>query len=179
MVVVNPEDEETQNSQLPPDLLKELDLLDPALLKKLKRLVYYTSKVGLNREEACKLVDLDFSFFEKLVESNRAVSTVIEKKDLEYKKDLLYTLSQKARGGDDKLAQWLLERRYPGEFSTKRAGTLDGEQDLLFQAISFVQKNGDSSGLISEASGQAVVVSKNANGGVKTDWTQKLKDVLK
>lgn len=180
LVIVTPEEDKNENgsSALPPDVLKELDRLEPEMLKKLKRLVYYTSKVGLSREESCKLVDLDYAFFEKLVSTNRAVATVIEKKDLEYKKDLLYTLSQKARSGDDKLAQWLLERRFPDEFSTKRAGTSDREEDLLFQAISFVQKNGDSQGLINEASGQAMIIRKTPDGGIKTDWTKKLKDML-
>ena len=80
------------------------------------------------------------------MEKNPLVSRIIEMKELSYKRDLMSTLSAKARGGDDKLAQWLLERRYPEEFYvSKRSPQGGGDEDILFQAIEFVQKNGDSS----------------------------------
>ena len=153
--------------------------LFPELLKPLKRIAYYTSKVGLSLEESCMLVDLNFEAFSKLLQEQPILKKIIDMKELEYKKDLLYTLSQKARTGDDKLAQWLLERRYPSEFSNKRSNNPNADQDLLYQAISFVQKSGDSSGLIQESSGKAIVVRKAPNGEPQVNLAQKLKDILK
>jgi len=93
-------------------------------------------------EDACKLADVDIDHYKELYEKNKIIKKILDKKELEYKKDLLYTLSVKARSGDDKLAQWLLERRFPSEFSNKKSPP-SGDEDMLAMAIKFIQKGGD------------------------------------
>lgn len=135
--------------------------LTPHMIKVLKKIAYYTSKVGLTLKESCALVDLDYDKFLEDMKVSPIIDKVIKMKELEYKKDLMYTISQKAKSGDDKLAQWLLERRYPEEFAQKKAGTGTGDgEDTFFQAIQFIRKQGDNIGLINPDAGRAIVVTR-------------------
>lgn len=150
--------------------------LTPEQLAQLKRIAYYVNQVGLSLEESCKLIDVEYDYFVKLMESQPFVRRIIEMKELEYKKDLMLTLSRKARTGDDKLAQWLLERKYPDQFSTKRPKG-DGDGDMLVEAIRFIQKSGDATPMVNETSGQAIVIRKGGEVE-KTNWSEKLKSIL-
>lgn len=124
--------------------------LKPAQIKALKKIAYYTSRVGLPLEECCALLDIDFTKFEEEMKLEPLIGKIIRAKELEYKKDLLYTLAQRARSGDDKLAQWLLERKYPNEYGSgkKKDGGDDGSGDIFLEAFRFIRKNGDSAPLI-------------------------------
>ncbi len=132
--------------------------LSPAELKIVKKIAYYISKVGLPLDEACLLVDVDFDWFGNLIKTTPVVRKIVQMKEIEYKKDLLKTLSQQGRGGDDKLAQWLLERRYPDQYGTKKnKGGGDDEGSMLREAIMFIQKSGDMVGIVRETSGKPLV----------------------
>lgn len=131
----------------------------PNFIRVLKKIAYYTAKIGLPLSESCLLVDIDYEKFQEDMKLEPLIEKIIKIKELEYKKDLLYTLSAKARNGDDKLAQWLLESKYPEEFGKKKpGGGGDGNSDFMFEAIRFIQKNGSNTPLINEASGQATIV---------------------
>lgn len=175
-ILVQPTTEEIESSAESVSLREQLigSGISEYFVSQLQNIVYYTSKVGLSLEDACKLADFDYEEFKAIVDSNRLVRGILEKKELEYKKDLLHTLSAKARSGDDKLAQWLLERRFP-EFSTKNKGQ-GNDEDLLGMAISFIQKSGNSTPLVSETSGKAFIIRKTGDG--KT-WKEKLQGILK
>lgn len=149
--------------------------VEEPLLKNTKRLAYYIGRVGLSLDEACVLTDMDPEWFLNQMKLNPVIEKVIKIKELEYKKDLLSTLSRKARGGDDKMSMWLLERRYPGEFGTrKRADGSSSDGDLIFEAIEFIQKNGDNTPLVGETSGRAISVRKGGNKNL----VQKVQDIL-
>lgn len=125
--------------------------LKPEYIRMLKKIAYYTAKVGLPLQESCLLVDYDFEKFTEDMKLNPIIGTVIKAKETEYKKDLLYTLSQRARSGDDKLAQWLLERKYPEEYGEKKPrkpGDNDAA-DLIAEAFRFIRNSGDGIPLIS------------------------------
>lgn len=140
--------------------------LSPELLRILKKIAYYTSKVGLTLKECCQLVDVDFETFKGYMKFQPVIAKVIAMKELEYKKDLMYTLTQKAKSGDDKIAQWLLECRYPLEFgSQKKKSGNDDSGDLFFQAVQFIRKGGDKFDLVNPESGRAIVV-KQSHGAV-------------
>lgn len=153
--------------------------LDPDLLIKVKKISYYTSENGLTLEEACMLADINLEYFKELLETNPLIFKIIEIKKLQYKKDLLYTISQKAREGDDKLALWLLERMYPEEFyiSKKRPpGEREGDEDMVVQAIQFVQEHGDSSPMVKRTTGKAIIIKKSGRGG--NGLVKRLSDIL-
>ncbi len=148
---------ELQSNSLEAQAQKELT---PQMIKILKKIAYYTSKVGLTLSESCALVDIDHEKFKKDIEMFPIIGKVIKMKELEYKKDLMYTISQKAKSGDDKLAQWLLERRYPDEFGAKKTQPL-GDEDIFFQAFAMIRKSGGNT-LINPEAGRAIVVTKDA-----------------
>jgi len=135
----------------------------PKFISALKKIAYYTAKVGLPLNEACTLVNIDFKKFEEEMKMEPLIKKIIMMKELEYKKDLLYTISQKAKSGDDKLAQWLLERRYPDEYGSKKNNAGEGTgNDIMFEAIRFIQKNGGSDTMVQESSGRAMVVKRKS-----------------
>lgn len=147
--------------------------------KKIRRIAYFLHLVGLNLEESCKLAGMDQDYFKQLMNEYPIVRKAIEIKELEYKKDMLYTISNKARTGDEKLAQWLLERRYPEEFAASKKHGPISDKDFLFEAIEFIQKSSDRGGLVKETSGRALVV-KRIPGSAPTveDNVQTLENLL-
>lgn len=132
------------------------DQLDEPTISSLKKLCYLISKVGMSIEEACKVISLDFKDVVKLSEKNKTVKTLLEMKELSYKKDLMTTVSQKARTTDDKIAMWLLERRYPTEFGAKKSISGESNVNILVQAMQYIQDQGDNSPLISKTSSMPI-----------------------
>jgi len=121
-------------------------------LIKLKKIAYFIAIVGLNRKDSLKIVDISEDEFLKIIENYPIFGKVVEIKELQYKKDLILTLSKKARDGDDKLALDILTARYPKEFGKGRRSN-ENEDNTLSDAIEFIQQTGDSSPLIKEESG--------------------------
>ncbi len=134
--------------------------LDADTLKIVKKISYYVSKVGLLLEEACLLVDVEYEWFKLLMQTSPVVRKIAQMKELEYKKDLLKTLSERARGGDDRLSQWLLERRYSDEFGNKKLKPGEMDNDFILEAVEFIQRTGDSLPMVKETSGRALIVKK-------------------
>jgi len=119
------------------------------MVKLFKRLSYELSVIGLPLEDACLIVGLDFDKVQQLINTDAAVERLIKLKDLEYKRGLLEVVSTKSKT-DDKLSMWMLERRYPSEFNPRKGnGGGDGESDnIVKQAITFIQVNGDNQPLV-------------------------------
>lgn len=130
------------------------------LVETIKKIAYEISVIGLTEKEACVISDYPFETWIELKQKFPIVQRLVELKDLEYKRNLLKSVSARA-GTDDKLAMWMLEARYPEEFNRRKGSGKDGEkdpQDLVGMAIEFVRKSGDSSGLVSEESGRAFII---------------------
>lgn len=140
--------------------------LPPSTILILKKIAYYTSKVGLPLSEACLLVDINYEQFLEDIKLEPIIGKIIRVKELEFKKDMLHVLTQKARNGDDKLAQWLLEKKFPEEFNDKRRPANDDNNDILFEAIRFIRKNGDSAPLVGEFSGTSVIKKRETSEGL-------------
>ena len=154
---------------------------DADFVKVLRRIAYYLSNVGLTLGEACQLVQIRLEDMEKKMQMYPMIAELIAFKELEYKADLLATISSKARQGNDKLATWLLESRYPEEFN-KRKGAGGGEgggaDDLIAAGVEFVQRHGDSAPLVSETAGRAFVVTKRGDGN-NSQAIKRLQEFLK
>lgn len=149
----------------------------PQLCTVLKRIAYEIAVVGLTESEACSICDYPHEKFIALKQSYPIISRLVEVKDLEYKRNLLKSISVRA-GTDDKLAMWLLEAKYPAEFNRKKGGGGDGDkdpQDLVGMAIEFVRKSGDKNGLVSEESGRAFII-KGKDG--KSSQLKNVSEVL-
>lgn len=136
-----------------------LEIFNEKFVKVLKRLVYEIAQVGLSEKEACLLMNFDYDKLVALKAQYPVVQRLFDMKQLQYKRDLLKTISSKARASDDKLAQWLLESKYPEEFNKRKGagGEGGGGEDLLGTAIEFVRKT-SSGGVIKEESGRAFVL---------------------
>lgn len=138
---------------------------EESFVKVLRRIAYYLSRVGLTLKEACQLVQYDQALFEAKMTQYPMIGELIAFKELEYKADLLATISQKARSGNDKLAMWLLESRYPDEFNQRKGagtGTGEGGDDLIAMGVEFVQRHGDSQPLVGTTAGRAFLVERKA-----------------
>lgn len=132
-------------------------------VKILKRLAYEVAVVGLSEKEACLLVNFDYVKLVSLKEENEIVRRLFEMKSLEYKRGLMKTLSERARKGDEKLAQWLLESKFPDEFNRRKGAGGEGGgggEDLLGAAVEFIQKSTAPDGLVKESSGRAFFVKR-------------------
>lgn len=153
--------------------------LDPELLTKIKKICYYIAENGLDLEEACMLSDIDYEKFKNILLESDLVQKIINMKSLQYKKGLLYIISQKAREGDDKLALWLLERRYPSEYGSGKKspqGGDEGDLDIVAEAIEFVQTTGDNTPMVKTTSARGIVIKKG--GASREDLAEKLKKML-
>lgn len=139
----------------------------------LKKIAYEVSVIGLSEEEACLINDYDYGKFLALKQNEPLVSQMFEKKNVEYKRSLLKPLSEKAKT-DDKLAQWLLQARFPEDFNRKGKNS-DQNEDMLGAAISWIQKN-DSNGIVQETSGKAFILKKPTEN---EELKVRIHDVLK
>lgn len=111
-------------------------------------------KDGLKLDEACKVANIEVDSLKQLIDKHPIIAKVIAIKESEYKHMLLRQMSVRARSGDDKVAQWLLETRYPEEFGPKKKGQGGGDNgmDFVAQAVSFIQENGDNSPIVKKTS---------------------------
>lgn len=152
---------------------------DESFVRVLRRVAYYLSSVGLTLREACQLVQMPMDEMEAKMRNYPMIAELIAFKELEYKADLLATISLKARSGNDKLATWLLESRYPEEFNKRKGagdGGGDGGDDLIAMGVEYVQRHGDSAPLVSQTAGRAFVIQK---GSDNTKAIKRLQEFLK
>lgn len=109
---------------------------------KVKKVVEYI-KDGLSEDDAITLAGYDTFEYEAMKEEFPKVAEQIHKALLEYKHSLVKPLTAAAQGGDERLAQWMLEKRFGDEFNQKaRTPQSDGETqtDLLITAIRDIQQ---------------------------------------
>lgn len=165
--VVNPMDEFASAISRVED---EVEAQFPAeLMRVLKKIAYEVGVVGLTEAEACMISDYPHATFIALKQQYPIVARLMEVKDLEYKRNLLKSISARA-GTDDKVAMWLLEAKYPSEFNRRKGsskGDGDNGEDMVGLALEFVRKSGDAGGLIREESGRAFII-KGKDGKAAT-----------
>jgi len=120
-------------------------------IKTLQRLAYEISVVGLPIPEACVYVGVEYERLRVLMEQDPLIERLIQTKDIEYKRNLMITVSEKAKT-DDKVSQWLLQSRYPDEFNPKKGSTRQGndQEDLIGIAMEFVRNSGDNVPLVTK-----------------------------
>lgn len=175
-------DEEAEEIAFERNLLEKRisDTFPAEYVKILRRIAYYISKVGLTLKESLALVQVSTEEFEKNMRLYPVIGELIVLKELEFKADILATISSKARQGNDKLATWMLQNRYPDEFNQKKGGGQGGGddgEDMIAMGYEFVQKHGDSSPMVSETSGRAFIVQKS-NGKTPAEIKQSIQEML-
>ncbi len=151
----------------------------PQMLDTFKRLSYEITVIGLQLQEACTIVGVEYEKLVVMMRDDPLVERMIRIKDLEYKRKLLKTVSTKA-GTDDKIAMGLLQARYPNEFNPRKGAgpnDPDSSDDLLGMAIEFVQKSGDKSPLVTEKSAKITVVKRTKSENA--DVLKRIGEILK
>lgn len=144
-----------------------------------RQLAYEITVIGLPIQEACLIVGVEYEKLVLLMQRDPLVERLIKTKDLEYKRKLLRTVSEKAKT-DEKMSLELLKARYPDEFNPRKGsggGGPGGGDDLLGVAIEFIQKSGDNSPLVTERSGKITVVKRTADQNA--DITRRISEILK
>lgn len=176
---------------IPPGATDEFDIRASKLEKQIeerynsdwvdifKRLAYEITVIGLQIQEACLIVGVDYEKLTLLMQQDPVIERLIKTKDLEYKRGLLKTVNTKAKT-DEKLSMELLRARYPNEYNPRKGsagGPGEGGDDLLGIAIEFIQKSGDSSPLVHEKAGKITVVKRTSEQNA--DVAQTIRDLLK
>lgn len=143
----------------------------PSMYPTIVNICYEISHVGLPIAEACMLWDTDYEYFTSLMERDPLIKQVIEKKTLEYKRELLKILSATVRQGkNEKLAMDILQARFPDEFNRRKGSGNGSETDnnnIMVNAIQFVQNSGDSATLINKTGGKPRTVENEAETAKK------------
>ena len=143
----------------------------PSMYPTIVNICYEISHVGLPIAEACMLWDTDYEYFTSLMERDPLIKQVIEKKTLEYKRELLKILSATVRQGkNEKLAMDILQARFPDEFNRRKGSGNGSETDnnnIIVNAIQFVQNSGDSNTLINKTGGKPRTVENEAETAKK------------
>lgn len=147
------------------------ETLSEEKIKILKKIAYYTSRVGLSLKESCILLNVNFESFKKEMKSSPVIGRIIAIKELEYKKDLLLTISTKAvKDGDSKLAQWLLSKKYPKEYGDRKDREEDTGKNVIAEALKLIRVKGDSAPLVNNLpQSNPVVLSKLAQPKTTAD----------
>lgn len=130
------------------------------IISLLRKICYYVGKVGLSLKDTCILLGIPENRIIALRERSKLVDRLINTAEVHYKKELLKTISSRARNGDDKLAQWILQTRFASEFgpSKKQAASDEAEKnDVIAEAIKLIQSNGDNKPLVDKDAGSKPV----------------------
>lgn len=145
------------------------DKFNIKFLKQVKGVAYYLSSVGLEFDEACLVARIEPEEMRRQIQVHPEIQTFFDLKQLEFKKDMMTTIANAARAGNEKLATWLLAQKYPNQFNRKAGSTPggDGGDDIIAAAIEFVRTTGDSSPLVTTVSGKAMIVKKGAGSSVR------------
>ena len=138
----------------------------------LKVISHEIATIGLNEEEACLIAHFPYDEFKKKKDKEPLIAKLIKLKNLTYERNLLKGLTSRAMN-DDKLSQWLLERKAPEKYN-QRKGT--GETDstktsMLTEAVKFVRTH--QAGMVKKESGSAFLVKSASGADIKS-----LKDIL-
>lgn len=175
-------EEEAEQIEIERDLLEKRIVEDftPEFVKLLRRISYFISKVGLPLQEALQLVQIPETEFATKMRLYPVIGELIALKELEFKADILGTIAAKARTGNDKLATWLLQAKYPQEFNQKRGsapGSTDDDDNLIAMGVEFVQQHGDSNPMVNQTAGRAFLVTKGSGEGA-TEMRKTIRDLL-
>lgn len=105
---------------------------------------------GMDVEESCVLSRLDPRMFATWVDTDPALRTFVVFKQTAYKAKLMGVLTSRAiEQMNEKLAGWILERKYREEWGSKRvAEGPESAQDALQEGIEYVRTHGDSSPVV-------------------------------
>jgi len=128
------------------------ETLPKTILRAVRAISHLMLHSGVSFSEACTLVGVDEKKFITIQKDYPIIDRVFKVKELQYKKNLMNPVIEKAKT-DPKLALELLELRFPEEFSKKKRAQGDGV-NIIENAIQFIQQT-SSNDIVNEASGRA------------------------
>lgn len=104
---------------------------------------------GMSLNESLTLTFMSEDEFERLTQKSSFVGLYVDFNEMVYKAQLTRTLTGAALSGSEKIAGWLMERKY-AEYSAKDRKELDDDKrgHVLDEGMDYVRKNGDSKPLI-------------------------------
>ena len=131
------------------------DKLPTKTLFLIQRISYQLSENGMTLDESLVLTNVNRELLNELIDKFPIINRVIQYKELEFKKRLMRVLVRQVSKGDNSIAQWLLEKRYPEEYGKKGVHSGSGSSvRIMFQkALVFIQSSGDSKSMVSKVSG--------------------------
>lgn len=105
---------------------------------------------GMDLEECCILARIDPRQFASMMETDAALRTFVVFKQTAYKAKLMGVLSSRAIDQlNEKIAGWILERKYKDEWGAKRPPEPpDASPDALRDGIEYIRDHGDSSPVV-------------------------------
>lgn len=138
-----------------------------ASLGAIKKMSRNISHNGLSIEESCLLEGMDYEKFLMHLETEPLLKRLFLIKQLEYKKALMSTLSDKAKEGDKTIATWLAEKKYKDEYGKDSHKTND--DDLLRSALEFVRETTSPDDVIVNAQtrGRTQIIKKTSGSNYK------------
>lgn len=158
------------------DLSYERDIraIPPTVRVIMEKIAFKVKTDGVTIDEACLLCNIDIEWLANQIEIYPVIARALAKKELEYRVQLMRPLNAKART-DTKMAQFLLELRYPAGRKNAKAGEEDNSGDMLALAITHIQEHGDSSPLVRRETGAAVLITSSTSA---TRLMNKIKNIL-
>lgn len=135
---------------------KSVEDFDKSMKEKFPDEVYQKLKIvgafllqGITLEESCILARIDPERFTMIFNENADVRAYITFKQTSWKAKLLRTLTNSAIDRmDEKVAGWLLQRKFKKEYGDKAEGIEIIGPHVLEQGLDFIRKNGDTTPLI-------------------------------
>lgn len=125
--------------------------LNPDQLKVVLLIGYYLS-MGLSVNDACVVAHVDISDFESFAGANPDIKRFVKFKETAYKAKLVGSLSEAAFTGKDKIAGYLLEKRFRDEYGNERGdGSEDRADDMVAEAIRFIRASADQNPVVVRA----------------------------
>lgn len=105
---------------------------------------------GMDLEECCILARIDPSQFALMADADAALRTFVVFKQTAYKAKLMGVLSSRAiEQLNEKIAGWILERKYRADWGSKRiSDDPETSQDALREGIEYIRDHGDSSPVV-------------------------------
>lgn len=107
---------------------------------------------GLSERDALVLAEWSVEDFANYKKINDRFAGLVERKKVEYKETLMKPITESIRKGDAKLAQWMLERQFQGEFSSKTRKDPNEDANPIGVVINMIQNGREGSTLLPRSS---------------------------
>lgn len=102
---------------------------------------------GLSEIDALVLAEWTVEDFQNYKKLNDRFAGIVQRKKIEYKETLMKPITEAIKKGDAKMAQWMLERQFQSEFSSKKRESED-DKNPMGVIINLIQQGHEGSSLL-------------------------------